>query len=156
MTDMMLHDLELSVNCYKVQLFSSLLGLPLEIEPVDFLAGAHKRSPLSDRNPFCEIPIFEDSNVTLRDSQAILVYLVRKYRRENRLPTDVTPMAGVVSWLMVAENEIAPGPNDTRLHDKFGYQLDGGLSRKKSERILGLLESHLKKNDWLAQPPDHR
>jgi glutathione S-transferase len=65
-------------------------------------------------------------------------------------------MAGVVSWLMVAENEIAPGPNDTRLHDKFGYQLDGGLSRKKSERILGLLESHLKKNDWLAQPPDHR
>jgi len=40
MTDMMLHGLELSGNCDKIRLFRSLLGLLLEIEPVDFLAGA--------------------------------------------------------------------------------------------------------------------
>ena len=52
-----LHDLELSGNCYKVRLFCALLGLKPDIVPVEFLAGAHKRSPLIDRNPFGEIPI---------------------------------------------------------------------------------------------------
>jgi glutathione S-transferase len=51
---------------------------------------------------------------------------------------------------MVAENEIARGPNDARLHDKFGYPLDVDRAREKSARILGLLESRLEHNAWLA------
>jgi glutathione S-transferase len=150
MTELRLHDLELSGNCYKVRLFCSLLGLPLKIVPVDFMAGAHKNSPLSDKNPFCEIPIFEDGNLTLRDSQAILVYLARKYGGEDWLPTDAAQMAEVVSWLMVAENEIARGPNDARLHDKFGFSLDAKLARERATRILALLEGHLKTREYLA------
>jgi glutathione S-transferase len=150
MAEPKLHDLEPSGNCYKVRLFCSLLGLSLEILPVDFLGGAHKKSPLIDKNPFGEIPIFEDGDVVLRDSQAILVYLARKYGGENWLPTEAASMAEVVSWLMVAENEIARGPNDARLHDKFGYTLDIELARKKSARILGLVEEHLKTREWLA------
>jgi glutathione S-transferase len=145
-----LHDLELSGNCYKVRLFCSLLGLKPEIEPVDFLSGAHKKSPLIDKNPFGEIPVLEDGEVTLRDSQAILVYLARKYGDESWLPLDPAGMAEVMSWLMVAENEIARGPNDARLHDKFGYTLDVKLAREKAARILGLLERRLKDNEWLA------
>ena len=52
MAALTLHDLELSGNCYKVRLLCALLGQPLEIVPVDFLAGAHKKSPLIERNPF--------------------------------------------------------------------------------------------------------
>lgn len=145
-----LHDLELSGNCYKVRLFCSLLGLKLDLAPVDFMGGAHKKSPLIEQNPFGEIPIFEDGGIVLRDSQAILVYLARKYGGEAWLPTDAAGMAEVVSWLMVAENEIARGPNDARLHDKFGFELDADLARKKAKRILGLMEAHLAKRDWLA------
>ena len=145
-----LHDLELSGNCYKVRLFCSLLGLKPKIEPVDFLSGAHKKSPLIDKNPFGEIPVVEDGEVTLRDSQAILVYLARKYGDESWLPLYPAGMAEVMSWLMVAENEIARGPNDARLHDKFGYKLDVKLAREKADRILGLLEARLKQNEWLA------
>jgi glutathione S-transferase len=145
-----LHDLELSGNCYKVRLFCSLLGLKPKIEPVDFLSGAHKKSPLIDKNPFGEIPILEDDEVTLRDSQAILVYLARKDGGESWLSLDPAGMAEVMSWLMVAENEIARGPNDARLHDKFGYKLDVKLAREKAARILGLLEARLTKNEWLA------
>ena len=57
-------------------------------------------------------------------------------------------MAEVVSWLMVAENEIARGPNDARLHDKFGDDLDVDLARRKAERILGLIEAYLKTRRW--------
>ncbi len=150
MTALKLHDLELSGNCYKIRLFCSLLGLKLGIEPVDFLAGAHKQSPLIEQNPFGEIPVFEDGGIVLRDSQAILVYLARKYGGESWLPTDAAGMAEVVSWLMVAENEIARGPNDARLHDKFGFKLDAGQARDKAKLILGLMESHLAKREWLA------
>ncbi len=145
-----LYDLELSGNCYKVRLLSALLGVPLTVVPVDFLDGAHKRSPLIDLNPFGEIPIFLDGELVLRDSQAILVYIARKWGGEDWFPTDAARMAEVVQWLMVAENEIARGPNDARLHDKFGYKLDVAAARDKAARILGLLEAHLAQREWLS------
>ena len=69
---------------------------------------------------------------------------------EPWLPTEPAAMAETVSWLMVAENEIARGPNDARLHDKFGYDLDAHLARRKAERILSLMEAHLKSRQWLV------
>lgn len=145
-----LYDLELSGNCYKVRLLAALLGVPLQIVPVDFLNGAHKKSPVVDLNPFGELPVFQDGDVTLRDSQAILVYMARKWGGESWLPTEPSDLAQVVEWLMVAENEIARSLNDARLHDKFGYKLDVGQAREKATRILGILESRLKRGDWLA------
>ena len=150
MSALKLHDLELSGNCYKVRLFCALLGLKLDLAPVDLMSGAHKNSPFIDLNPFGEIPVLEDGSVVLRDSQAILVYLARKYRGEDWLPTDAAGMAEVVTWLMVAENEIARGPGDARLNDKFGYKLDVSQARTNAARILGLIETHLKSTDWLA------
>jgi glutathione S-transferase len=145
-----LYDLELSGNCYKVRLLCALLGVSVEIVPVDFMGGEYKRSPLLDKNPFAEIPIFEDDGVTLRDSQAILIYIARKWGGETWLPTDAASMAKVAEWLFVAENEIARGPNDARLPDKFGYALDLQLAREKAHRILSLMEAHLTRSQWLA------
>jgi glutathione S-transferase len=51
---------------------------------------------------------------------------------------------------MVAENEIARGPNDARLHDKFGFPIDVDKARQIAARILGLLDARLSQNDWLA------
>lgn len=145
-----LYDLELSGNCYKVRLLCHMLGVPLQLKPVDFMAGAHKKAPLIDLNPWGEVPIFVDGDVVLRDSQAILVYVARKWGGETWLPTDAARMAEVVQWLMVAENEIARGPNDARLHDKFGFKLDVNLARDKAARILALMEKHLTQHQWLA------
>ncbi|MGQ0457716.1 MAG: glutathione S-transferase family protein [Hyphomicrobium sp.] len=145
-----LYDLEVSGNCYKVRLLAALLGVPLELRPVDFMAGAHKKPPLTDLNPFGEVPIFVDGDLVLRDSQAILVYLARKWGGEAWLPTDAASMAQVAQWLSVASNEVARGPNDARLADKFGYKLDANLAREKAARLLGVMDAHLAKNAWLA------
>ncbi|KWT69514.1 Glutathione S-transferase [Hyphomicrobium sulfonivorans] len=145
-----LYDLELSGNCYKARLLCALLGVDLEIVPVDFLAGEHRQPPLSDLNPFAEIPVFVDGDIVLRDSQAILVYIARKWGGERWLPDDAAGLARVTEWLVTAANEIARGPNDARLHDKFGYDLDVALARKKAARILGLLEARLSAHHWLA------
>jgi len=146
---MELHDLELSGNCYKVRLFLALIQQPYTLRPVDFLEGEHKNEESIKRNVFGEIPVFIDGDLILRDSQAILVYLARKFERTDWYPTTPADEAKVVQWLMVAESEIARGPNDARLHDKFGYQLDIELARNKSTRILDILNDHLSDRDWL-------
>lgn len=145
-----LYDLELSGNCYKVRLLCALLGVPLELIPVDFMAGEHKKSPVIDLNPFGQLPVFVDGDVVLRDSQAILVYVARKWGGDAWLPTDAVPLAEVAQWLMVAENEVARGPADARLNDKFGIALDVALAREKAARLLGVMNAHLSKHDWLA------
>ncbi|BAL26972.1 glutathione S-transferase family protein [Azoarcus sp. KH32C] len=147
---MKLYDLELSGNCYKVRLFAALAGLPLEIVAVDFLSGEHKRPPLIDLNPWGEIPILEDGEVVLRDSQAILVYLASKYGGEAWLPKDPAGMAEVMQWLSTAANEIQNGPGAARLVDKFGYAIDKADTLKRSARILPLIDAHLARRRWLA------
>lgn len=147
---MKLYDLELSGNCYKVRLFAALARIPLEIRAVDFLAGEHKRSPLIDLNPWGEIPILEDGEVVLRDSQAILVYLAAKYGGEGWLPRAPAGMAEVMQWLSTAANEIQNGPGAARLVDKFGYAIDKADTLKRSARILPLVDAHLAGHRWLA------
>jgi glutathione S-transferase len=147
---MKLYDLDVSGNCYKVRLLCSLLGVTVELIPVDFMGGAHKRSPVIDLNAFAQVPVLEDGDVILRDSQAILVYVARKWGGEAWLPTDAESMARVMQWLMVAENEIARGPGDARLHDKFKMNIDIAAAREKAERILTIMDRHLETRQWLA------
>lgn len=147
---MKLHDLTLSGNCYKVRLLAALAGIELELVPVDFMGGAHKRAPHTDLNPWGELPVLEDGDVVLRDSQAILVYLGARYAGEQWLPRDPLGLATVVQWLSTAANEIQHGPGAARLVDKFGYALDKADALRRAERILGLLEQHLAHHDWLA------
>lgn len=147
---MKLYDLEPSGNCYKVRLFAALTKIPLDIVPVDFMGGEHKRSPLIDLNPLGEVPILDDAPVVLRDSQAILVYLASKYGDESWLPRDPAGMAEVMQWLSTAANEIQNGPGAARLVDKFGYAIDKADTVKRAGKILPAIEAHLAKHPWLA------
>jgi len=147
---MKLYNLSLSGNCYKVRLFAALAGIDVDIVDVDFLGGEHKRPPLIDLNPWGEIPVLVDGDVVLRDSQAILVYLARKYAGESWLPGDPAGMAEVVQWLSTAANEVQNGPASARLVDKFGYPLDKADTLRRAARILLLLEGRLARHPWLA------
>jgi glutathione S-transferase len=145
-----LYDVEVSGNCYKVRLFAALLGLPLELVPINLGAGEHKQQAYLDKNPFGQVPYLEDGTVGLRDSNAILVYLARKYGGDSWLPSDPVAMSQVVSWLVVAGNEIDRGPADARRQMKFGYALDGDAAREKGARVLGLFEQVLAGRAWLV------
>ncbi|MBK7464956.1 MAG: glutathione S-transferase [Betaproteobacteria bacterium] len=147
---MKLYDLELSGNCYKVRLFAALAKIPLEMVPVDFMGGEHKRPPLTNLNPWGELPILEDGKVVLRDSQAILVYLAAQYGDENWLPRDATGLGEVMQWLSTSANELQNGPCAARLADKFGYAIDKADTLERAARILPLIEAHLAAHQWLA------
>jgi len=147
---MKLYDLDVSGNCYKVRLFASLAGIKLDIIPVDFSSGAHKRSPLSDLNPLHQLPILEDGSHVLRDSQAILVYLAGAHGGLAWWPDHPYGQADIVQWLAFAGNEVQHSLSAARLVKKFGYPLDHSAALTQAASVLSVLEAHLEKHDWLA------
>ena len=147
---MKLYDLELSGNCYKIRLFLSLLDIKYELVPVDFMNGQHKSPEFLQLNPLGQIPVLEDDDLVLRDSQAILVYLAKKHGGEAWFPSDAVGIALVTQWLSTAANEIARGPNDARLSKKFGFAINLDAAQQKAESILSIIEQHLTKYQWLA------
>lgn len=146
---MKLYDIDLSGNCYKVRLLCALAKIPIELVSVDFMGGEHKTPKILAMNPLGELPILQDGELTLRDSQAILFYLASKYGGEAWLPKDPAHAAKVMQWLSTSANEVQHGPADARLIDLFGYQLDKSTTIKNSGRILPIFEAHLSKNLWL-------
>ena len=146
---MKLYDLEPSGNCYKVRLLCALIGQPIELISVDFMAGEHKTPKFLSMNALGELPILDDDGYILRDSQAILVYLASKYAGEAWLPKDPAHAGKVMQWLSTAANEVQHGPGDARLVDLFGYKLDKATAVAKSNQLLPIFEAHLGKNNWL-------
>jgi glutathione S-transferase len=147
---MKLHDFELSGNCYKVRLLLSLLEIKCELVPVNLMAREHKSPPFLQLNPLGEVPVLQDDELILRDSQAILVYIAKKYGSEAWLPNAPTEMAQIVQWLFTAANEIARGPADARRCKKFGFAGDLEIAQQKTESILNILEQHLSDRQWLV------
>ncbi|MBX8485541.1 glutathione S-transferase family protein [Pseudomonas cichorii] len=147
---MKLYDLDVSGNCYKVRLFAALANIELDVVAVDFLAGEHKRPPLSDMNPLGQLPVLEDGSYIIRDSQAILVYLAGQYGGLAWWPAHPQGQADIVQWLSFASNEVQHSLCAARLVQKFGVVLDKAQALEKSTVTLSLLDAHLERNDWLA------
>jgi glutathione S-transferase len=140
----------LSGNSHKVRLFLGLLGLEYAAIEVDLRGGEHKRAPFLALNPLGQVPVLVDGDVTLADSQAILVYLARRYAAASWLPLDPVPLAQITRWLSIAANEIQHGPATARLIAVFGAKLDGDLALQRSAAILAYMQAHLTQQPWLV------
>ena len=69
----------ISGHVHRVRLFLSMLGLPFESIELDLKQRANRTPEFLARNPFGQVPVIEDGEVTLADSNAILVYLNERY-----------------------------------------------------------------------------
>ena len=115
----------LSGHSHRVQLLLSLLGLDADLVEVDLAAGEHKQPGFLARNPLGQVPVLEDDDHSIADSNAILVYLAREYDTDNRwLPTDPLAAAEVQRFLSIAAGQKAHGPAAARLVNVFGATLD--------------------------------
>ena len=138
-----LHRHALSGHCHRVELFLSLLGLPVELIDIDLASAAHKRPEFLSISPFGQVPVMQDGAVTLADSNATLVYLALKYADEAWLPRDPLGAAEVQRWLSVAAGDIAFGPCAARLVTVFGAQLDHDAAKTRAARLLAVLDGAL-------------
>lgn len=144
----------LSGHAHRVELFLSLLNLPVELIDVDLVNNAQKKPEFLAKNPFGQVPVIEDGSITIADSTAILVYLATRYGDDSWLPRDAEGAAAVQRFLSVAAGELAKGPVVARLVNVFGAPLDRDAAQAVAIRLFGILEEHLAPRSYLtgAQP----
>ena len=140
----------LSGHSHRVELFLSLLRLPYELIEVDLAAKAHKQPAFLAMNPFGQVPVIQDGDITLADSNAILVYLAIKYDQEQWLPRDPTAAAAVQRWLSVAAGPLAFGPAIARraMLSKPPVNTDEAIARAKN--LFTVMETELNTSPFLT------
>ena len=150
-TTIFLHGTKLSGHVHRVELLLRMLKLPFEFVE----AGADVRASAAFRklNPLGQIPVLQDGELTLADSNAILVYLAKRYAAGSSwLPEDPAGAAAVQRWLSVASGELKYGPANARAFAQWGAPCDAELARVIAQRLLAFMEAHLSAHAFLAAP----
>jgi glutathione S-transferase len=151
MNNIRLYRHPLSGHSHRVQLLLSLLNLDVKLVDVDLAAGEHKQAEFLARNRFGQVPVLEDGDTVIADSNAILVYLAEQYDAgKTWLPVDPVAAAEVQRFLSAAAGQVAYGPAAARLVNVFGAALDHKRAIEIAHSLLGLLETHLVGRDWLV------
>jgi glutathione S-transferase len=140
----------LSGHSHRVELFLSLIGAPAEFVEVDLRKGAHKQADFLELNALGQVPVLKDGDVVIADSNAILVYLAKKFERTDWLPEDAATAAKVQRWLSIAAGQIASGPAAARLITVFGAGLNATEVIARAHAILQVMDGELAKSDFLA------
>lgn len=144
-----IHSFPLSGHAHRVELFASLAGIGHEIINVDLGGGEHKGDSFLALNPVGQVPVIEDGEVVISDSNAILVYLARRYA-PSYLPQDPVLEAEVQRFLTLAAGEIAFGPAAARLINVFNAPLDAQFCKGVADRVFNKLEAHMIDRQFLV------
>jgi len=144
-----IYSFPLSGHSHRVQLFASVIGINHELVPVDLANGEHKKAPYLTINPFGQVPALKDGGIVIADSNAILVYLARKYA-PDWISSDPVTEAEIQRFLSLAAGSIAYGPAAARLITVFGADLDIEKTEIIAYDALDKLEGHLDGKTWLV------
>ncbi|XP_038977374.1 probable glutathione S-transferase GSTF1 [Phoenix dactylifera] len=136
------------------------MGADYEVVPIDFAAGEHKHPAHLARNPFGQVPAFEDGDLMLFESRAIARYVARKHKssgpdllREGNLQES----AMVDLWLEVESQQYNPIISSI-VYECLISPIYGGVPDRKLidanveklGKLLDLYEDRLSKTKFLA------
>ena len=139
-----------SGNAHKATLMLSLLGLDHEPVPVNLPEKQQKTPEYLAMNPLGLVPTLDDDGVVIRDSQAILCYLARKYGDGSWLPDDPIGLGHVMEWLSYSANEMLHGCALARALILFNREGDLPAAQERARQSLAVLDAHLADRDWLV------
>ncbi|MEQ8666004.1 MAG: glutathione S-transferase family protein [Rhodospirillales bacterium] len=147
-----LYNFQRSGNCYKIRLMASLLGIEHDTVSFDPPSGDHKKPDFLAINPLGQVPAWvEDDGTAVCDSQAILVFLAKKYDPDGTwFPDDALTAAEVVRWLSFTAHEILTGLAFSRAIKLFGRPGDFGQHQEIGRKALAVLDAQLADRPFLA------
>ncbi|RVT98582.1 glutathione S-transferase [Rhodovarius crocodyli] len=149
MTELTLHGGALSGHVHRVMLLARMLGVAIRMEPAP--PAVRQSDAFRAMNPLGQIPVLQDGALVLSDSNAIMVYLMRRYGAGSAwIPTDPVLEAEMQRWLSLAAGELAFGPARARLVLQFGIAEDLPHAQAIAARLLGFMQRHLAGRDWLV------
>lgn len=105
---MKLYQFPLSPNCRKVTALAFEVGVPLELVTVDLFKGESRTPELLARNPNGKVPILEDGDFVLWESNAMLGYIAAKAERTDLVPNGARERADVDRWLAFHNAHFGP------------------------------------------------
>lgn len=140
----------LSGHTHRVELFLHLLQLPYR--RVEASSAVRQSAEYLALNPLGQIPVLQDGELTLSDSNAILVYLALRYAPGSGwLPSDPVAAAQVQRWLSLAAGEIAFGPAKARISARFyDTGMPPALMRQLADKVLAFMDASLARSRYLA------
>ncbi len=135
-----------SINVRKVLWMLGELGLPYDRE--DWGRDFRSTSEPAFRaiNPVGVVPVIDDGDFRLRESNSIVRYLADKHGRADLYPTDLRLRATIEAWMDWASTEFAQGMRSV-FHDlvvgnpAFAGQAESGAKDWAAQ--MQVLEDHL-------------
>lgn len=150
-----LYDHPLSGNSYKVRLTLSHLGVEYERINIDIFEGEQNSPEFAALNPNKKIPVIEDGDFVMWESNAIPLYLGKKYSPNEIFPEDPEAFGLMTQWVLFGKTTLDPNLAMARFLTRFippekrdERQIE--QFREKGKAGLQILDNYLNKNNFLA------
>jgi glutathione S-transferase len=105
---MKIYDFAASPNARKVRGVVYELGITPELVTVNILKGETRTPEFLAKNPNGRMPVLEDGDFVLWESNAIITYLAALHPEKGLLPTDPRGRADVDRWLFWQSEHLTP------------------------------------------------
>jgi GSH-dependent disulfide-bond oxidoreductase len=138
-------------NPMKVALLLEETGLPYDAIPVDTRKGDQHKPEYLAINPNAKVPAIVDGDVTVFDSNAILLYLAEKTGKF--LPENTPKNRGeLLSWLMFVASGVGPSSGQSVHFRQYApEELPYAVNRYmfEAKRHFGILDARLAKHRYM-------
>jgi glutathione S-transferase len=126
------------------------VGQPYDVRLLPF--SEMKESAHRKLHPFGQIPTYEEGDLTLFESGAIVFHIAE--RHAGLLPDEANARARAIAWMFAALNTVEPPIVDRGMavlfeHDKSWYRERLAILDDRVRVRLGELSSRLGEADWL-------
>jgi glutathione S-transferase len=144
-----------SVNVQKVVWCAEELGLAYERIDVGGAFGGNDSPRYLAMNPNGLVPTIDDDGFVLSESNAIVRYLAARHAATALWPEALQARAQVDRWMEWQSTEWTPSMRDAfwQLVRVAPESRDAAVvqaSRKKGEKLAGILDAHLATRRWIA------
>ncbi|KAL6627878.1 hypothetical protein ACP70R_031604 [Stipagrostis hirtigluma subsp. patula] len=152
----------MSAHAARILVCLEEVGAEYEVVNVDMQAKEHKSPEHLARNPFGQIPAFQDGDIVLFESRAIAKYVLRKYSKSAGVDLlregDLKEAAMVDVWTEVEAHTYNPALSPV-VYECLIYPAMRGVptnqkvveeSLEKLKKVLDVYEARLSKHDYLA------
>jgi glutathione S-transferase len=147
---LVLYGVHRSIPSCKVGLMLAMCGVPFAYKHMDLAAGAHKTPEFQAKNRFMQVPVLQDGDLFICQSNVILSYLAEKFGKfGGRTPAEKIRVAEWLAWDL---DRMAQGLGLTRAFTQFLKQDPAVVTftRGRGEQALDLLDRHLGTSKFLA------
>jgi glutathione S-transferase len=152
---MILHQMQMSGNCYKIRLAARQLGIPIKLNDYPLHGGKTRTPDFLAKNPNGRVPLLEfDDGRYLPESGAILWFLTNRTALQ---PADDWSKAQALQWMFFEQYSHEPYVAVARFW--LSYAPKEALEKKRAmlpewhERgnaALSVMNTQLTHNDWFA------